>query len=73
MLAVSAWAIVRSRKPKPIVVPPAPPTATIVLQYAADRHKCTPDLNLTIAGTPFHPTSNPFAASGVKIGAQEYA
>ena len=26
-----------------------------------------------IAGTPFHPTSNPFAASGVKIGAQEYA
>jgi hypothetical protein len=43
------------------------------LKYAADRHKCTPDLNLTIAGAPYHPTSNPFAASGVKIGAQEYA
>ena len=73
VLAVSAWAIVRSRKPKPVVVPPAPTTATIVLKYAADRHKCAPDLNLTIAGAPYHPTSNPFAASGVKIGAQEYA
>jgi TIR domain-containing protein len=73
VLAVSAWAIVRSRKPKPIVVPPPPTTATIVLQYAADRHKCTPDLNLTIAGAPYHPTANPFAATGVKIGAQEYA
>lgn len=73
VLAVSAWAVVRSRKPKPIVAPPAPTTATIVLQYAADRHKCTPDLNLTIAGAPYHPTSNPFAATGVKIGAQEYA
>jgi hypothetical protein len=73
VLAVSAWAIVRSRKPKPIVPLPAPTTATIVLQYAADRHKCTPDLNLTIAGAPYHPTSNPFAATGVKIGAQEYA
>ncbi|MGA8025083.1 MAG: hypothetical protein WB990_19095, partial [Candidatus Acidiferrales bacterium] len=73
VLAVSAWAIVRSRKPKPIVTPPAPTNATIVLQYAADRHKCTPDLNLTIAGAPYHPTSNPFAATGVKIGAQEYS
>jgi hypothetical protein len=44
-----------------------------VLQYASDRHKCTPDLSVTIAGTPYHPTSNPYAASGVKIGAQEYA
>jgi hypothetical protein len=73
VLAVSAWAIVRSRKPKPIVAPPVPTTATIVLQYAADRHKCTPDLNLTIAGAPYHPTSNRFAATGVKIDAQEYA
>lgn len=72
VLAVSAWAIVRARRPKPIVAPPAPTTATIVLQYASDRHKCTPDLNLTIAGAPFHPTSNPFAASGVKLGAQEF-
>jgi hypothetical protein len=73
IVAASAWAVVRARKPKPPVVPPAPATATIVLQYASDRHKCTPDLNVTIAGTPYHPTSNPYAASGVKIGAQEYA
>jgi hypothetical protein len=72
MLAVSSWAVVRTRKPKPIPVPPPPATATIVLQYASDRHKCTPDLNLTIAGASFHPTSNTFAASGVKLGAQEY-
>ncbi len=73
VLAVSAWAIVHARNtPKPVIAPPAPTTATIVLQYASDRHKCTPDLNVTIAGTPYHPASNPFAASGVKIGAQEY-
>lgn len=72
VLAVGAWAVVRSRRPKPVVVPPAPVTTTIVVQYAADRHKCTPDLNLTIAGAPYHPTSNPFAATGVKLGAQEY-
>jgi hypothetical protein len=73
IVAASAWAVVRSRKPNPPVASPAPTTATIVLQYASDRHKCTPDLNVTIAGTPYHPTSNPYAASGVKIGAQEYA
>ncbi len=73
IVAASAWAVVRARKPKPPAVPPAPVTATIVLQYPSDRHKCTPDLNVTIAGSPYHPTSNPYAASGVKIGAQEYA
>ena len=58
--------------------PPAPPpapvvtTATVMIRYAGDRHKCTPDLNVTIAGKAFHPTSNAFAASGVKSGAQEY-
>lgn len=73
IVAASAWAVVHVRKPQPIPTPPAPTTATIVLQYASDRHKCTPDLNVTIAGAPFHPTSNPYAATGVKIGAQEYA
>ncbi|MGC1798407.1 MAG: hypothetical protein WA713_20100, partial [Candidatus Acidiferrales bacterium] len=72
VIALSAWAVVHARKPKPNPVPPAPTTATIVLQYASDRHKCTPDLNVTIAGAPYHPATNPFAASGVKIGAQEY-
>jgi hypothetical protein len=43
-----------------------------MIRYASDRHKCTPDLNVTIAGKAFHPTSNAFAASGVKSGAQEY-
>jgi hypothetical protein len=58
----------------PPTPPPAPAvtTATVMIRYAADRHKCTPDLNVTIAGKAFHPTSNPFAASGVKPGAQEY-
>lgn len=58
--------------------PPAPPpapvvtTATVMIRYASDRHKCTPDVNISIAGKSFHPTSNAFAASGVKSGAQEY-
>jgi hypothetical protein len=52
--------------------PPAVTTATVMIRYASDRHKCTPDLNVTIAGKAFHPTSNAFAASGVKPGAQEY-
>jgi len=43
-----------------------------MIRYASDRHKCTPDLNVTIAGKAFHPTSNAFAASEVKSGAQEY-
>jgi TIR domain len=58
--------------------PPAPPpapavtAATVMIRYASDRHKCTPDVNVSIAGKSFHPTSNAFAASGVKPGAQEY-
>jgi hypothetical protein len=58
----------------PPTPPPAPAvtTATVMIRYTSDRHKCTPDLNVTIAGKAFHPTSNAFAASGVKSGAQEY-
>src|SRR5271154_5702405 len=52
--------------------PPAVTTATVMIRYASDRHKCPPDLNVTIAGKAFHPPSNAFAASGVKAGAQEY-
>src|SRR5579863_7629114 len=64
------WKVLH-RPPPP---PPAPAvtTATVMIRYASDRHKCTPDLNVTIAGKAFHPTSNPYAASGVKSGAQEY-
>jgi len=54
----------------PPTPPPAPAvtTATVMIRYTSDRHKCTPDLNVTIAGKAFHPTSNAFAASGVKSG-----
>jgi TIR domain len=71
--AVAGW-FAWSHRPVPAPPPaPAPVTATVMIRYAADRHKCTPDLNVTIAGKSFHTTSNPFAASGVKPGAQEYA
>ena len=56
--------------------PPPPPaviTATVMIRYASDRHKCTPDLNVTIAAKSFHPTSNAFAASGLQAGPQEYS
>src|SRR5271155_287606 len=48
-------------------VPPPPPapvvtTATVMIRYASDHHKCTPDVNVSIAGKSFHPTSNAFAA-----------
>ncbi len=68
--ALIGWKVLH-RPPPP---PPAPTvtTATVMIRYASDRHKCTPDLNVTIAGKAFHPTSNAFAASGVKSGAQEY-
>jgi hypothetical protein len=73
MAATGTWAFVHYSKPKPpIPPPPTPATATIMIQYHSDHHKCTPDLNVTIAGVSFHPASNPFAASGVKLGAQDY-
>jgi len=70
IVAAVGWKVLH-RPPPP---PPAPAvtTATVMIRYASDRHKCTPDLNVTIAGKAFHTTSNPFAASGVKEGAQEY-
>jgi hypothetical protein len=70
VLALVGWKVLHH----PPTPPPAPAvtTATVMIRYASDRHKCTPDLNVTIAGRAFHPTSNAFAASGVKSGAQEY-
>jgi TIR domain len=64
------WKVLHHPPPPP--PPPAVTTATVMIRYASDRHKCTPDVNVTIAGKRFHPTSNPFAASGVRTGAQEY-
>ncbi|MGA7920483.1 MAG: toll/interleukin-1 receptor domain-containing protein [Candidatus Acidiferrales bacterium] len=69
---IGTWAFVHYSRPKPVPPPPVLTTTTIVIQYRTDRHKCTPDLNVTIAGVSFHPASNPFAASGVKPGAQDY-
>jgi hypothetical protein len=70
VVAAVGWKVLHH----PPLPPPAPAvtTATVMIRYASDRHKCTPDLNVTIAGKAFHPTSNAFAASGVKSGAQEY-
>jgi hypothetical protein len=64
------WKVLHHPPPPPPA--PAVTTATVMIRYASDRHKCTPDLNVSIAGKSFHPTSNAFAASGVKSGAQEY-
>ena len=68
--ALIGWKVLHHPPPPPPA--PAVTTATVMIRYASDRHKCTPDLNVTIAGKAFHPTSNAFAASGVKSGAQEY-
>ncbi len=69
VVALIGWKVLHHPPPPP---PPVVTTATVMIRYASDRHKCTPDLNVTIAGKAFHPTSNAFAASGVKSGAQEY-
>jgi hypothetical protein len=70
VLAAVGWKVLHH----PPTTPPLPAvtTATVMIRYASDRHKCTPDVNVSIAGKSFHPTSNAFAASGVKPGAQEY-
>jgi hypothetical protein len=71
VVAAIGWKVLHHPPPPPPA--PAVTTATVMIRYASDRHKCTPDVNVAIAGKSFHPTSNAFAASGVKSGAQEYA
>jgi TIR domain len=70
VVAAVGWKVLHHPPPPPPA--PAVTTATVMIRYASDRHKCTPDLNVSIAGKSFHTISNPFAASGVKEGAQEY-
>ena len=70
VVAAIGWKVLHHPPPPPPA--PAVTTATVMIRYASDRHKCTPDVNVAIAGKSFHPTSNAFAASGVKSGAQEY-
>jgi TIR domain len=62
-------------KPKPkvvLVAPAAPVGATVMLRYNVDRHMCTPDLNMTLAGKSYHLATNPYAVSAVPLGVQHY-
>jgi TIR domain-containing protein len=59
-------------KPKPAPVPVVAATATVMLRYNVDRHMCTPDLNMTLAGKSYHLATNPYAVSGVPLGVQHY-
>jgi hypothetical protein len=74
-LAVVGFAAYKFTRPKP--EPPKPPvaavTATVVLQYAADKHNCTPDVNVTLAGKAVHPSQTSFAISGLTPGPADYS
>jgi len=69
--AFAGWHFVKASK-TPAPPPPAPVTATIMLKYAVDRHLCTPDLNMTLAGKTYHLSTAAFAASDVPKGLQHY-
>jgi hypothetical protein len=70
--ALAGWHFLKPH-PKSNPVPVAPPTATIVLKYNVDRHLCTPNLNMTVAGKTFHLATNPYAANDVPKGQQQYS
>src|ERR1700728_89988 len=68
----AAWHFIKP-KPKVVVVAPAAAVgATVMLRYNVDRHMCTPDLNMTLAGKSYHLATNPYAVSGVPLGPQHY-
>src|SRR5580700_9618897 len=70
--AFAGWHFLKP-KPKVVVIPPAAPVgATVMLRYNVDRHMCTPDLNMTLAGKSYHLATNPYAVSGVPLGVQHY-
>ncbi len=70
--AFAGWHFLKP-KPKVVVVAPAAPVgATVMLRYNVDRHMCTPDLNMTLAGKPYHLATNPYAVSAVPLGVQHY-
>src|ERR1700734_3159697 len=72
IVAFAGWHFL-TPKPKVVVVPPpAPVGATVMLRYNVDRHMCTPDLNMTLAGKSYHLATNPYAVSGVPLGVQHY-
>jgi hypothetical protein len=70
--AFAGWHFLKP-KPKVVVIPPAAPVgATVMLRYNVDRHMCTPDLNMTLAGKSYHLATNPYAVSAVPQGVQHY-
>jgi TIR domain len=74
VLAVVGFGVYKFTRPKPVPPPPPKPvTATVVLQYAADRHNCTPDVNVTLAGKAVHPNATSFAISGLTPGPADYS
>jgi TIR domain-containing protein len=74
-LAVVGFAAYKFTRPKPEALKPpvAAVTATVVLQYAADKHNCTPDVNVTLAGKAVHPNQTSFAISGLTPGPADYS
>jgi hypothetical protein len=72
LIAVFAgWHFLKA-KPKPAPAPVVAASATVMLRYNVDRHMCTPDLNMTLAGKSYHLATNPYAVSGVPLGVQHY-
>src|ERR1700732_276198 len=71
MAIFAGWHFLKP-KPKPAPAPVVAATATVMLRYNVDRHMCTPDLNMTLAGKSYHLATNPYAVSGVPLGVQHY-
>jgi hypothetical protein len=72
LIAIFAGWYFLKPKPKPAPAPVVAATATVMLRYNVDRHMCTPDLNMTLAGKSYHLATNPYAVSGVPLGVQHY-
>lgn len=70
--AFAGWHFLKGKPQVVVVPPPAPVGATVMLRYNVDRHMCTPDLNMTLAGKSYHLATNPYAVSGVPLGVQHY-
>jgi TIR domain len=70
--AFAGWHFLKAKPQVVVVPPPAPVGATVMLRYNVDRHMCTPDLNMTLAGKSYHLATNPYAVSGVPLGVQHY-
>jgi hypothetical protein len=72
VVGFGAYKLTRS-KPEPPKPPVAAVTATVVLQSAPDKHNCTPDVKVTVAGKVVQPTGTSFAISGLTPGPGDYS